>query len=85
MATHAIFEEDDKFRLLIDRAEAGESILITRQGKPVARLEPFPAVSESDHLRALEALKELDEHALEMNLGPFDWEEWKTYRDEGRR
>jgi hypothetical protein len=22
--------------------------------------------------------------AKEMNLGSFDWEEWKQYRDEGR-
>ncbi|MEA2953575.1 MAG: hypothetical protein QOJ96_3095, partial [Alphaproteobacteria bacterium] len=24
------------------------------------------------------------ELAAKMNLGPFDWEEWKRYRDEGR-
>ena len=23
--------------------------------------------------------------AQQMKLGPFDWGEWKNYRDEGRR
>ena len=27
---------------LVDRAEAGEEIVITRQGKPVARITPIP-------------------------------------------
>jgi prevent-host-death family protein len=85
MATYAIPEEDDNFRSLIDRAEAGETIVITRQGRPVARLEPLSPIGDADRLRALAALKRMDEHALEMNLGPFNWEEWKTYRDEGRR
>ena len=30
-----------------------------------------------DRLRALAR--------AEMKLGPFDWDEWKQYRDEGRR
>jgi hypothetical protein len=27
----------------------------------------------------------LDKLAKEMNLGKFDWDEWKSYRDEGRK
>jgi hypothetical protein len=27
----------------------------------------------------------LDKLAKEMNLGKFDWDEWKSYRDEGKR
>lgn len=31
---------------LIDRAEAGEEVIITRQGKPVAKLVPAPKTSK---------------------------------------
>jgi prevent-host-death family protein len=86
VASNTLFiEEDDTFRSLIARAEAGEEIVITRRGKPVARLASLPAVSDADRNRALAALARISQHAKEMNAGPFDWEEWKTYRDEGRR
>jgi len=59
--------------------------VITRQGKPIARVAPLSVVSDADRDRALAALEEMDRHAKEMNLGPFHWDEWKSYRDEGRR
>ena len=85
MASNSIVEEDDRLCSLIVRAEAGEEIVITRHGTPVARLEPLPTVSEADRKRALAALERMSQHAKEVNAGPFDWEEWKAYRDEGRR
>lgn len=85
MATIFLDACDDRFSSLIALVEAGEKVEFTRVGRPVARLEIVPRVSESDISRALEALKEMDEHAEAMDLGPFDWEEWKAYRDEGRR
>jgi prevent-host-death family protein len=42
-----------EFPDLIDRAEAGEEIVITRQGKPVAKLVPAPKP-----LRSLPSLAE---------------------------
>ncbi len=37
----------EKFRELIDSAERGESIAITRRGKRVAILSPSPSVEET--------------------------------------
>jgi antitoxin (DNA-binding transcriptional repressor) of toxin-antitoxin stability system len=61
----------------------GEEVVITRAGRPVAKL--VLAKGERDIERAREAGKRIRALAKEMNLGPFDWEEWKKYRDEGRR
>jgi prevent-host-death family protein len=80
------FEAKNKLGSLLDRAEAGEEILITRHGKPSAILTAAPRPrSEADIARAHAALERMTQHAKEMNLGPFNWEEWKAYRDEGKR
>jgi antitoxin (DNA-binding transcriptional repressor) of toxin-antitoxin stability system len=54
-----------------------------RHGQPVARI--VPDNSDDRKSNALAAAKRIREQAKEMNLGPFNWEEWKAYRDEGRR
>ena len=83
------FEAKKRLDELLDRAERGEEVTITRKGKPVAKLVPMhetasPARTAADIERAREAARRIRELAKEMNLGPFDWEEWKRYRDEGR-
>ena len=76
------FEAKNKLSSLLERAERGEEIVITRRGKPVARLVPFQGTSDQDSARkAAEGIRKL---ARELKLGKFDWEEWKKYRDEGR-
>lgn len=76
------FEAKNKLSELLDRAERGEEVIITRRGRPVAKL--VPVKPQRDRERAREAVRGIRELAKEMNLGPFDWEEWKKYRDEGR-
>ena len=39
MATYGVAEAKNKFTHLLDRVEKGESITITRHGKPVAELK----------------------------------------------
>ena len=86
MTTVGAFEAKNKLGSLLDRVEAGEEILITRHGKPSARLTAAPRTySEADRARARAALERMSQRAKEMKTGPFDWEEWKAYRDEGRR
>jgi prevent-host-death family protein len=85
MTTVGAFEAKNTLGSLLDRVEAGEEILITRHGKPAARLAPVPRVSDEDRARAHAALEHMTQLAKEMKLGPFDWEEWKAYRDEGKR
>ena len=83
------FDAKNRLDELLDRAERGEEVTITREGKPVAKLVPMgntgmPARTAADIERARDAVRRIRELAKEMNLGPFDWEEWKRYRDEGR-
>jgi prevent-host-death family protein len=71
-----------KFGQLLDEVEGGEEVVITRRGRRVARLTP--AEPAFDYKTARRAADEIRVLAREMNLGPFDWEEWRRYRDEGR-
>lgn len=77
------FEAKNKLSALLDLVEKGEEVVITRHGKEVARLVPPRTVFNRDEARA--AMAELRERAKTENHGPFNWEEWKAYRDEGRR
>jgi prevent-host-death family protein len=79
------FEAKNTFGSLLDRVEAGEEILITRHGKPAARLAPVAKITEADRVRARAALERIRLMAKEAKGGPFVWEEWKAMRDEGKR
>jgi prevent-host-death family protein len=79
------FEAKNTFGSLLDRVEAGEEIEITRHGRPVAQLVPRRTISEEQRAIARAAMQRIRQRAKEMKLGPFNWEEWKADRDEGRR
>lgn len=83
MTEIGLFDAKNKLSSLIDRVESGEEVVITRRGKPVAKL--VPTDGGRDREKAHAAAQRIRELAKEMKLGPFDWEEWKRYRDEGRR
>jgi prevent-host-death family protein len=86
MITIGAFEAKNKLGSLLDRVEAGEEILITRHGKPAGLLSPPPRQrSAEDVARARAALERMSQRAKDANRGPFDWAEWKAYRDEGKR
>ena len=76
------FEAKNTLSALLDRAEHGEEIVITRRGRPIAKLVPFRA--EVDRREAEAAADRLRARAKAKKRGPLDWEEWKKYRDEGR-
>ncbi len=81
------FEAKNKLGSLLDRVERGEEIVITRHGKPVARL--VPDTRDADQNRARAAFERMRERARQLakeNPGrpAFDWEELKKMRDEGR-
>ena len=77
------FEAKTHFSQLIERALHGEEIFITRRGKPVAKIVPLDDVQTSQ--TAKDAAKRLRALAQEMQLDPFQWEDWKSYRDAGKR
>ena len=76
------FEAKTHFSQLIERAMQGEEIFITRRGKPVAKLVPPDIHNDSE--AAKNAVVRLRALAQEMQLGKFDWDEWKSYRDIGK-
>jgi prevent-host-death family protein len=75
-------EAKNKLGQLVDRAEGGEEIVIARRGKQVARMVPPRKTIDREQARA--AIKRIRETAEKMKFGPFEWAEWKSYRDEGR-
>jgi prevent-host-death family protein len=81
--TVGAFEAKTHFSRLLEEVKRGGEITITQRGKPVARLVPLGATH--DVAAAMDAAERLRELGKRLNLGPFDWEEWKQYRDEGRR
>jgi len=81
--TVGAFEAKTHFSRLLEQVKLGEEITITQRGKVVARLVP-PAATH-DVAAAKAAAERLKQLGKRLNLGPFDWEEWKQYRDEGRR
>ena len=75
------FEAKSKLGTVLDWVEQGEEVVITRRGKAVARI--VPNLPRRDPAQAVEAAKRI--RARAQSLGnPFDWQEWKRYRDEGR-
>jgi len=76
------FEAKNKLGQLLDLVERGEEIVITRHGREVARLVPPQKGVNREQARA--AVKRIRERAEKLKLGPFEWAEWKSFRDEGR-
>jgi prevent-host-death family protein len=67
---------------LLDEVERGEEIVITRHGKPVARL--VPALGGIDRGVASAAIERIRGRAARFNGRNFDWETLKDDRDAGR-
>ncbi len=85
MHTVGAFEGKNNFGRLLDLVEAGQEVLITRHGKAVARLVPNRGPSAEQQKTARAAADRIRKRAASRKTGPFRWEEWKTYRDEGRK
>jgi prevent-host-death family protein len=76
------FEAKTHFTKIITQVISGEEILITRRGKAVAKIIPIKETFDRENIKA--AIFRLRKLAKEMQLGNFDWDEWKSYKDEGR-
>ncbi len=77
------FEAKNSLGSLLDKVEEGEEIVITRHGKAVARLVPHVPRIDRDVAQA--ALDRIRDRARRLGSGPFDWDEVKALRDEGRK
>jgi prevent-host-death family protein len=79
MADIGAFEAKTHLSRLLDRVERGETVTITRHGKPVARLIPVAGSSRDERRRAISELKRL---RARQTLGGLTARE---LIDEGRR
>jgi prevent-host-death family protein len=76
------FEAKNTLGTLLDRVEQGEEIVITRHGKPVARL--VPNEGRIDRSQARDAAERIRARSRTLPSRRFNWEELKTDRDAGR-
>lgn len=79
MRTIQASEAKTHFLRLLDAVERGESLVITRHGKPVARLSPQVEIDRERVERAMEGIR-----ALRQRTGKVSLEEILSARDEGR-
>lgn len=79
MITVGAFEAKTKLSSLLDKVEEGEEVVITRHGKPVARLV---STAEHDRSEVDEVIRRLFELRQRMSLAGLSW---KELRDEGRK
>lgn len=80
MRTIQASEAKAKFLRILDDVERGESVVITRHGKPVARLSPQPEIDRARVERAMAQIQEIRKRTKPVSL-----EEILSARDEGRR
>ena len=73
-------EAKTQFLRILDKVEKGQSVVITRHGKRIARITPEP---ELDRERARRAFASI--HALRELNAPVSVDELLSARDEGRR
>ena len=64
---------------LLNDVERGETVIITRHGRPIARLAPEMDARRDEIAKAVAGIKELRKRA-----GKMTFEEIKSARDEGR-
>ena len=79
MITVGAFEAKTHLSSLLERVAQGEEIIITRHGKPLARLVP---VNVADRSRIDSAISKLKVMRKNCTLDDISWQ---TLRDEGRR
>ena len=79
MITVGAFEAKTHLSSLLDKVAAGEEVIITKHGKPVARLV---GAQQLDRVRAEEAFEQLKMLRKSTTL---DGLSWRALRDEGRR
>jgi prevent-host-death family protein len=79
MQTIQASEAKTKFLSILDQVERGESMIITRHGKPIARIVPEKSVDSERIEQAIEGMR-----ALRQRIGKLSLEEILSARDEGR-
>ena len=79
MQTIQASEAKTHFLRILDRVERGETIVISRRGRSIARISPEVKKDGEDLVRAIAEMK-----ALRQRIGRLSLEEILSARDEGR-
>ena len=79
MITVGAFEAKTHFSALLDKVAEGEEVVITKHGKPVARLI---GAARADRARVSDAFEKLKLLRKNTTLGGLSWQQ---LRDTGRR
>jgi prevent-host-death family protein len=81
MAVQTIQASEAKthFLRILDRVERGETLVISRRGRPIARIIPEVKIDGERVREAIEGMK-----ALRKKIGRLTLEEILSARDEGR-
>ncbi|ASG24972.1 type II toxin-antitoxin system Phd/YefM family antitoxin [Nitrospirillum viridazoti] len=86
MATVGAFEAKTHLAALLDKVEVGEEVIITRHGRPVAKLSPIDGGKDIASAKAAaSALTTLRHSIAAKDQTPFAMAELDEYRLEGRR
>jgi antitoxin (DNA-binding transcriptional repressor) of toxin-antitoxin stability system len=87
--TIAVEAADTTLPALMERIEHGDEVRLLKHGRTVARIVPdtaaSPAFTPEQRVQAQQALRDMDALSRELNLGPFNFDEFKADRDTGRR
>jgi prevent-host-death family protein len=75
------FDAKNRLGALLDQVEMGEEIVITRRGKPIARLVPSSSMIDRSQINA--AADRIRERGASLKAR-FDWEAIRADRDTGR-
>jgi prevent-host-death family protein len=79
METFQAAEAKTHFLRILDAVEGGESVVITRHGKPVARIIPETQIDQERVKRAMDAIREIRNRTKPVSL-----QEILEMRDERR-
>jgi len=79
MQTIQASEAKTHFLRILDDVERGESVIVTRHGKPVARISPQVDLDRERVRRAMDAIREIRKRTKPVSLA-----EILSARDEGR-
>jgi prevent-host-death family protein len=82
MQTVSISRAKTHFSTLLDQVEKGDQAIITKYGRPIAKLAPYGAVDEGNLLKKKQAIQQLKALAQSHSSDGLDW---KKLRDEGKR
>jgi prevent-host-death family protein len=86
MQTIQASEAKTKFLSILDQVERGATVIVTRHGKPIARIVPDESISTASEIARRERVREaiLDIEHLRKRVGKMSLAEIIDAKNEGR-